>query len=152
MKAGMRCFYILLVLWSTASLAQEQLKPVAGDAAELAKKLANPVASLISFPLQNNLDVGIGNYNGLRNTLNFQPVIPVKITPTLNLITRVVLPIIVQYDITGENTKQSGLADAVVSASISPAEAKNGLVWGVGPALLVPTATNNLLGTKKFGI
>lgn len=54
------------------------------DAAELAKKLSNPVASLISVPLQNNLDVGIGEFNGTRNTLNIQPVIPVSLSENLN--------------------------------------------------------------------
>jgi hypothetical protein len=37
---------------------------------ELAKKLANPVASLISLPLQNNMDFGIGSLKGSRYTLN----------------------------------------------------------------------------------
>jgi hypothetical protein len=132
--------------------AQEESKPKSSDAAELAKKLANPVASLISMPFQNNLDVGIGEHNGSRNTLNFQPVIPVKLSEKLNLITRVVLPIVSQRDITGANTQQSGLSDAIVSAFFSPSEAKKGLVWGAGPAFLVPTATDNLLGTEKFGV
>jgi hypothetical protein len=128
-----------------------QEKPAA-SAEELAKKLANPVASLISVPFQNNTDVGIGPNNGSRNTLNIQPVIPISISPKLNLIGRVILPVITQQDITGENTKQSGLSDAVVSAFFSPAEAKNGLVWGAGPVFLVPTATDDFLGTKKFGV
>ncbi|HTE24594.1 hypothetical protein [Flavitalea sp.] len=132
--------------------AQELAVPAATDAAELAKKLANPVASLISMPFQNNTDVGIGTYNGSKNTLNIQPVIPIKLTPNLNLIGRVVLPVITQHNITAETTKESGFSDAVVSAFLSPAEPKNGIVWGAGPAFLVPTATNDLLGSKKFGI
>ena len=142
---------VLLVTFSITVNAQEE-KPAASDAAELAKKLANPVASLISVPFQNNTDVGIGDNNGSRNTLNIQPVIPIKLSAKLNLITRVVLPIVSQHNITGLGTQQSGLSDAVVSAFFSPAEAKNGLIWGVGPALLIPTATNNVLGTKKFGV
>lgn len=142
---------VLLVTFSLTVYAQEE-KPAASDAAELAKKLANPVASLISVPFQNNTDVGIGDNNGSRNTLNIQPVIPIKLSEKLNLISRVVLPVISQHDVTGEGTYQSGLGDAVLSAFFSPAEAKNGLIWGVGPALLIPTATNNILGTKKFGV
>jgi len=144
--------FSICALYSVTTSAQEEQKPVATDAAELAKKLANPVASLISLPFQNNLDVGIGAYNGSRNTLNIQPVIPIKLSAKLNLITRVVLPVVTQYNIYSEGTQQSGLSDAVVSAWLSPAEAKNGLIWGAGPAFLVPTATNDLLGTKKFGI
>ncbi len=145
-------FLSIGILCPISTFAQEEPKPAGSDAAELAKKLSNPVASLISVPFQNNTDVGIGTYNGSRNTLNIQPVIPIKLSAKLNLISRVVLPVVSQHNITGEGTHQSGLGDAVVSAFFSPAESKNGLVWGVGPALLLPTATDNVLGTKKFGV
>ncbi len=121
------------------------------DAATLAKKLANPIAALISVPFQNNTDYGIGEWQGTRNTLNFQPVIPIEISKNLNLITRVVLPVVTQYNITGTGEKQNGLGDAVVSAFFSPVDAEK-LTWGVGPALLVPTGTNSYLTTKKLGV
>lgn len=143
---------LLTCIFRLTAFAQEAPKPAANDAAELAKKLANPVASLISVPFQNNTDIGIGTYNGSKNTLNIQPVIPISLSPKLNLIARVILPVISQHDIYGEGTQQSGLSDAVASAFFSPSEAKNGLVWGAGPVFLVPTATNDLLGTKKFGV
>lgn len=47
---------------------------------ELAKKLANPIASLISVPFQSNWDMGIGNNNGSKMVLNFQPVIPMHLS------------------------------------------------------------------------
>lgn len=121
------------------------------DAATLAKKLANPIAALISVPFQNNTDYGIGEWQGTRNTLNFQPVIPIGISKNVNLITRVVLPFVTQYNITGNGEKQNGLSDAVVSAFFSPVNAEK-LTWGVGPALLIPTGTNKFLTTKKFGV
>jgi hypothetical protein len=68
------------------------------------------------------------------------------------MITRLVLPIITQHDISAPGSKESGLSDATLSALFSPAEAKNGLTWGFGPIILVPTATDVLLGTEKFGI
>lgn len=141
---------IIFALGITQTISAQQGEQE--DAAALAKKLANPVASLISVPFQNNLDVGIGVNNGSRNTLNIQPVIPITLSSKWNLINRVVLPVISQHDIYSEGTSQSGLSDAVVSAFFSPAEAKSGLVWGVGPAFLVPTATDELLGTEKFGV
>lgn len=122
------------------------------SAADLAKKLSNPIASLISVPFQNNTDVGIGAFNGSRNTLNFQPVIPIALSPKLNMITRMVLPIISQHNITAQGAKENGLSDATISALFSPAEAKNGLTWGVGPIFLVPTATDKFLGTEKLGV
>ena len=121
------------------------------DAAELAKKLANPIASLISVPFQNNTDYGIGDWQGTRTTMNIQPVAPISITKDINLITRMVLPVVTQYNITAPGEKQSGLSDAVVSGFFSPVNSEK-MTWGVGPALLLPTGTNDYLTTKKFGM
>lgn len=142
---------ILDLLWAI-TISQAQDTTATNSAAKLAQKLANPIASLISVPLQNNTDYGIGDYHGSRNTLNIQPVIPFKLTSNLNLITRVILPVVTQYNVSSENGEQSGLGDAVVSTFFSPSNTKNGLTWGVGPVFLVPIATNSLLGTEKFGL
>jgi hypothetical protein len=63
----------------------------------------------------------------------------------------VVIPIVTQYNITAEGTKQSGLGDAIVSSFFSPTKSEK-LTWGVGPALLLPIGTNDFLTTKKFGV
>ena len=111
----------LMLLAFPLIIKAQEVKPAA-SADELAKKLANPVASLISVPFQNNSDWGIGEYNGSRNIMNFKPVIPIKLSSKLNLITRAIIPIMTQQNITGLNEKQSGLSDAVVSGFFSPAE------------------------------
>lgn len=136
-------------LFSIGIFAQDAL-PSQTSAQELADKLANPVASLISVPLQNNFNYGIGAFNGSKYTINIQPVIPFKLTENLNLITRYIFPVVDQRDITGENTHQFGLSDATVTAFFAPKS--KGLIFGFGPAFLVPTATDKLLGTEKFGI
>jgi len=59
---------------ATAGVAQAQEAN-----SDLAKKLSNPVASLISVPFQFNCDHGFGPNDGNRETLNIQPVIPVSI-------------------------------------------------------------------------
>jgi len=140
-------FLLAAHVFSVSVFAQEKSTE---SAADLAKKLANPIANLISVPFQSNFDVGIGNYNGSKMVLNVQPVIPISLSPKLNLITRWILPIVSQYDIRGEGTSQAGLGDAVITGFISPSQSE--ITWGVGPAFIVPTATNEFLGGKKFGI
>lgn len=132
---------------------QEPAASTAGSAAqELAKKLANPVAALVSVPFQNNFDFGIGNRKGTRWTLNVQPVAPFTLNKTTNLITRTIVPIIYQSNVFGEGSEQFGLGDTVASQFISPKQPKNGVTYGYGVAELIPTATDSKLGGKKWGL
>jgi hypothetical protein len=136
---------------SLSFLTNAQEKP-AGSAQELADKLSNPVSGLISVPLQSNLDYGIGQYNGSKYTTNVQPVVPFNLSPKLNLITRYIVPIVDQRDISGENTNQFGLSDATVSGFFTPVEKKHGIIWAVGPAFSIPIGTSDLLSARKWGI
>jgi hypothetical protein len=120
---------------------------------ELAKQLENPVAALISVPFQSNFDFRLGRqHDGFRYTLNIQPVIPIELTEYWNLISRTILPVIHQSDVVGDSS-QTGLGDTVQSFFLSPKEPGwGGIIWGVGPALLLPTATDDVLGSGKFGL
>lgn len=120
---------------------------------ELAKKLSNPIASLISVPLQLNYDTNMGRGDeGSRLLLNVQPVIPIEINDDWNLISRTILPVISQDDIFAGAGSQFGLGDVVQSAFFSPSQpTESGWIWGAGPVLLLPTATDDLLGADKWG-
>lgn len=134
---------MIMSLWSANTYAEE-------TAEELAKKTQNPIADLISVPFQNNLNFGLGPHNRAQNILNIQPVVPFNLTENINLITRTIVPIIRQPDLTrdsGNNT--NGLGDMNISLFFSPAKSGQ-VIWGVGPILQFPTATDEVLGTRKW--
>jgi hypothetical protein len=142
-----------LALTSISALfAQEAATDEKAKAAELAKKLQNPVASLISVPIQNNWDFGIGPANAMRYTANVQPVIPFSLNDDWNLITRTIVPIVyAESPVVGGSTK-FGLGDTVQSLFFSPkAPTSSGWIWGAGPVFLWPTSTDDLLGSGKVG-
>lgn len=116
------------------------------EEAEYAKKLANPV------PFQFNYDGGYGPDNGTKSILNVQPVIPFSVNKDWNVISRTIVPIVSQHDIAGKSGNQSGVSDITQSFFFSPKQStSNGLIWGEGPAFLIPSATDSLLGGEKWG-
>ncbi len=148
-KILLTCITLLL-----ANLVFSQEEPQSEAATDaLAKKLQNPIASLISVPFQGNFDFGFDPNDGSRVLVNIQPVIPMSISEDWNLISRVILPVISQSDIFGPSGNQFGLGDVTLSAFFSPkAPTSGGFIWGAGPVLALPTATDELLGTEKFGV
>ena len=159
---GLLVAAILLALpWSAG--AQQPAAPTAAappppaadeSTLDLAKKTQNPISDLISLPLQNNLNFGYGakdapEPSSTQYVLNIQPVMPVKVTEGLNLITRPIIPVIRQPDlIDGGDTW--GLADIQLQTYLSPS-ADSKLIWGVGPVFQFPSATDGKkLGTQKW--
>jgi hypothetical protein len=123
----------------------------AQDASELAKKLSNPVADLISVPFQLNYNEGYGDGDGDQFSLNFQPVIPFSISTDWNVISRTIVPIVSQDGVIPGEGSQFGFGATTQSFFFSPkAPTDFGLIWGVGPVLLIPTATDNI-ATNQWG-
>ncbi|MGE0120075.1 MAG: transporter [Dongiaceae bacterium] len=146
--------YALVAMCASIVPAAAQEKPAGDDAAKLAKDLSNPVASLISVPLQSNFDFRIGpDDDGWRYQLNIQPVVPISLGADWNVISRTILPVIYQDDIFPGAGDQFGLGDVTQSLFFSPKRPLFGiLILGAGPVFLIPTGTDELLGTEKFGI
>jgi hypothetical protein len=126
----------------------------AQDAAALAKELGNPIAALISVPCQMNWDRDIGpDEAGRRFTMNVQPVVPVDLSRDWNLISRTILPVIDQSDIAPGAGSQTGIGDVVQSLFFSPKKpTDSGWIRGAGPVFLLPTGSDALLTTDKWGL
>jgi len=132
---------------------EKQAAASAGTEA-LQKATQNPVASLISVPVQNNNNFGVSPGYRTQDILNIQPVVPVGISKDWNLIIRVITPIIWQplpNQPSAPETGVYGLGDMVPTFFLSPKKPGK-LIWGLGPVFQLPTATNNFLGQGKLGI
>jgi hypothetical protein len=136
-------------------VATEQTPAAATNTDELRKAAQNPVASLISVPVQDNFNFNITPDDRTQNVLNVQPVIPVRISKNWNLITRIITPIVYQPlpSNEGQITPQGvyGLGDINPSFFLSPAKPGK-VIWGVGPAMILPTATSVYLGQGKWSM
>ena len=119
------------------------------DHSDLAKKTQNPLSNLISLPFQNNTNFGIGPDDEIQNVLNIQPVIPISLNKDWNLITRTIIPLIWQPSFYTGSENKFGLGDINATAWLSPANPGK-LIWGLGGSLLLPTATDEALGTGKW--
>jgi hypothetical protein len=118
------------------------------DNAELAKKLSNPISDLVSLPFQFNWENGIGPLDETRYILNIQPVMPFSLNKDVNLIVRVIAPIVSQPPAVA-GVPVSGVSDILASFFLSPVT-KGSITWGIGPAVSVPSTSLPALGTEKW--
>jgi hypothetical protein len=121
----------------------------AQDEGGLARQVQNPVASLISVPFQNNFNFGVGPDNDLQYILNVQPVLPVKLNDDWSLISRTILPLVYQPILAPGVGDVFGLGDIQEQLYLSPAKVSS-FIWGAGPVLQFPSATDMSLGAGKW--
>jgi len=134
---------------SAGAAPQSSPPPETESSADLAKKLSNPIADLVSLPFQFNWENGIGPLDLTRYILNIQPVMPFSLNKSTNMIVRVIAPIVSQPapPVPG-GAPASGVSDVLTSFFFSPT--KSALVWGIGPVVSVPSTTVPTLGTEKW--
>lgn len=119
----------------------------------IAKQAQNPIANLISVPLENDFYPHTGMDKEDSYVLEMKPVVPFKLSNDWNLITRTVIPVAQVPDLAPGVNGTSGLGDIQESLFFSPTKpSPGGLIWGAGPVISFPTATEDVLGTKKLSI
>ena len=145
---------ILCILMTSLAFAQDDTAIKDGELSEeakLAKATQNPLAAMYSLPFQNNTTYNVGERNRTQNVLNIQPVIPISLSKGVNLINRVIIPIITQpYGEDGFNSS-TGIGDVSYTAWLSPTKASK-ITWGVGPAFQIGTASKDIYGSGEFGV
>jgi hypothetical protein len=125
------------------------IEPGEDEIAELAKATQNPVADMISLPFQNNTYFQLGDYGRAANVLNIQPVVPIDLSDEWLLITRTILPVTYRPALFRGDSDEFGLGDLQITGWFSP-KGDSSFIWGVGPVLRFPTATDDSLGSEKW--
>ena len=129
----------LLVTTAAAVRAEEG----EGASGTLARQKLNPLAYGINLPV--TLSFGVGPHRDPQPTLTLQPRIPLGLTEDWRLVTRSNVSIIHMP----EPEETTGLGDIDVSLFLTPARTGT-WVFGAGPILQFPTATDTALGTGKW--
>ena len=167
-----RTFLAAIAPLALTALTSQAQQPTA-DTGGLQKAVQNPVAGLISVPIQNSASFGIGPFGRNQNVLNIQPVVPINVSQDWNLIIRWITPIVWQpapgtanLEVFGieENTPAYlaaqdvqahagvfGFGDMTPTFFFSPAKPHK-VIWGAGPMFALPTATGRVLGQGKLSM
>lgn len=137
-----------------SQVATEKTPAAAANADQLRKETQNPVASLISVPIQNNSNFGVAPGDRTQDVLNIQPVVPLSLTKNWNMVIRWIAPIVWQpipNQPSAPETGVYGFGDMQPTFFLVPKKTGK-LIWGAGPIIQLPTATSTYLGQGKLGL
>jgi hypothetical protein len=141
--------FIILLMALTAFCPS--VVPAWSQESDIAKQAQNPIARLISVPFENDFNPQTGANKEDSYVLQMKPVVPLKLSKEWNLITRTIVPIIQIPDPATGVSGASGLGDISLSLFLSPAKV-GPIIWGVGPIVSSPTATDDILGSGKLSV
>jgi hypothetical protein len=150
MKCGSHTFPLAIALSLLATTVRAQSAepdPAPGD---LARQLQNPVANLITVPIESNWEFGIGPARSTDYFGAIKPVIPFPLGANWHVITRTILPFSYSVLLDRGASGHVGVGDAVMTAYLSPTKSARGWSWGLGPGLVLPSATDDGLGSGKW--
>lgn len=152
------CLIVFIGVGNAGGQAAEKPEAAGAQGSEggdLRSAVRNPISSLISLPFKFTFDYGASN--GEASFLSIQPVIPITVGDW-NLVNRVIAPLIdTDGEITGtpeipnppSGNGATGLGDINYSLFLSPVDYKTA-IWGIGPSISIPTATDKELGSEKW--
>ena len=141
------CGTLLIAL----SAFSQDIVPAWSQESDIAKQAQNPIARLISLPLENDFNPQNGVNKEDSYVLQMKPVVPFNLSKDWNLITRTIIPVIQTPDPALGVPGASGLGDINLSLFLSPAKAGR-IIWGAGPIISFPTASDDILGTEKLSV
>src|SRR5271154_3797578 len=142
---------LLAAMLAVTALCTAVLPVLAQESSEIAKQAQNPIASLISVPIENDFNPQTGIKKDDSYVLELKPVIPVRLSNDWTMITRTVIPVIQVPDLAPGVDGTAGVGDVQLSLFLSPAKAGT-VIWGAGPVISFPTASQEILGTKKVSV
>lgn len=133
-------------------------KPASSSASanSTATQAQSPLTPLWSVINENYTSGGVGPLHKTQNILIVEPIIPLKLTPDWNLITRWNTPITYQPRLAEPVGPfpgigpEFGLSNMQPQFFFTPAH-PGSFTFAVGPALWLPTATDKTLGINKTG-
>jgi len=149
-QSGRRAAQLTLALFAALSvvpaLADAQIAPAAVDP----HAAQNPIANVVSIPFQDNTSFNVGPYGRPENVLLVQPIVPISVSSDWTVVSRWVTPIISTPRLSPTSPVRSGLGNIEPQFYLTPAH-PGPIIWGVGPTVWLPTASDKALGVNKWG-